>query len=136
MFSDEDDTSLTFSKDSTMDAIEFIFDNISISRGTFEFEQQNSNTDDDSTEYATNPILMITNSTLGSPIEIIDLVKAMDDTGIVDSDSLEENVKFDFKVTVANLQRDKSCEAKEEDDVQNYIKDGTDYRLKLFAKSL
>jgi len=116
MFSDEDDTSLTFSKDSTMDAIEFIFDNISISRGTFEFEQQNSNTDDDSTEYATNPILMITNSTLGSPIEIIDLVKAMDDTGIVDSDSLEENVKFDFKVTVANIQRDKSCEAKEEDD--------------------
>ena len=107
---------MIFSKDSTKDAIEFIFDNIDLPRGTFDFEQQNSNTDDDSREYATNPILMITNSTLGSSAKIVDLVKAMDNKGFVKPNDFEENVKFDFKITVANVQRDKNCVAKEEDD--------------------
>ena len=66
---------------------------------------------------------MITNSTLGSPVKIIDLVDSMDDGYVKsrddfgrDTEDFEEKVKFDFKITVANVQRDKSCVAKEDDD--------------------
>ena len=58
--------------------IELIFENITITKGTFKIEQINSNTDEESKEYAVGPMLMITNSTIGAPVELIELIEKVD----------------------------------------------------------
>ena len=89
--------------------IELIFENINIAKGTFKIEQINSNTDEESNEYAVGPMLMITNSTIGAPVELIDLIENVDSDGYAKPD-------LDFKILVGNAQRDKNCVAKQDDD--------------------
>ena len=107
-FNDEEDNSLDFSKNAE-DMIELIFENINIAKGTFKIEQINSNTDEESNEYAVGPMLMITNSTIGAPVELIDLIENVDSDGYAKPD-------LDFKILVGNAQRDKNCVAKQDDD--------------------
>ena len=57
---------------------------------------------------------MITNSTIGGPFGIVDLVEAIDNDGYI-KETTQFN-KVDFKITVANLQRDKNCVAKNDND--------------------
>jgi hypothetical protein len=84
----------------TDDAIELIFDTIKITKGTFIIEQQNSNTDENSNQLSVDPTLMILNSTIGSEVDIEEITT----NGL------------DFKIAVANVQKDKDCLKKQAND--------------------
>ena len=105
-FSDDYDNDLIFDLDGgSSDAIELSFDTINITKGKFIIEQQNKNIDPKNEDrLAVDPMLSIINSTIGSDI------LSIDDISDVNTDGLE------FKITVANLQRDKDCVKKVEND--------------------